>query len=123
MPDTCGVYRHGYNLKSHIRFETLKKEKADQHGVAEKALADDASVIFPSPAFMAILVHRAGLAKIQNPLVLDTISVTVKTAEMLVELKRIGVEPSRRSGVYPKPDKEVRKDTFEKFKKIFKIED
>jgi allantoin racemase len=91
--------------------------------VAEKAVTDGASVIIPGPAFLGTLAYRAGLTKIQNALVLDTISVAVKTAEMLVDLKRIGIEPSRRIGVYAKPDEEVRKDAFERFKKVFKIED
>ncbi len=91
--------------------------------VAEKAIADGASVIIPSPAFIATLVHRGGLTKIQGALVLDTISVAVKTAETLVDLKKIGIEPSRRIGVYAKPDKAFRKDAFERLKKVFKIED
>jgi len=91
--------------------------------VAEKAVADGASVIIPNPAFIATLVHRAGLTKIQDALVLDTISVAVKTAEMLVDLKKIGIEPSRQIGVYAKPDEEFQKDTFERLRNVFKIED
>jgi len=91
--------------------------------VAEKAVADGASVIIPNPAFIATLVHRAGLTKIQDALVLDTISVAVKTAEMLVDLKKIGIEPSRQIGVYAKPDEEFQKDTFERLGNVFKIED
>lgn len=91
--------------------------------VAERAVADGASVIIPGPAFLGTLAYRAGVNKIQNALVLDTISVAVKTAEMLVDLKKIGIEPSRRIGVYAKPDKEFRKDAFQRFRKVFKIED
>lgn len=90
--------------------------------VAERAIADGASVIIPSPAFIATLVHRAGVTQIQSALVLDTISVAVKTAEMLVDLKKIGVEPSRRIGVYAKPEKEFRKRAFDKLAKVFKME-
>ncbi len=92
-------------------------------GVAEKAISDGASVIIPAPAFLATLAYRAGLTKIQDALVLDTISVAVKTAEMLVDLKRIGIEPSRRIGVYAKPDKDFRKKGFERLNKIFRIGD
>lgn len=90
--------------------------------VAEKAIEDGASVIIPNPAFIATLVHRSGLTKIQDALVLDTISVAVKTAEMLVDLKKIGIEPSRRIGVYAKPDEAFRKEAFERLKKVFKME-
>jgi allantoin racemase len=89
--------------------------------VAEKAVDDGASVIIPSPAFLSTLAYRAGLTKIKDALVLDTISVAVKTAEMLVDLKKIGIEPSRRIGVYAKPDKELRKKTLDSFRKVFKI--
>lgn len=89
---------------------------------AEKAVADGASVIIPSPGFLATLAYRTGLSKIQGALVLDTISVAVKTAEMLVELRRIGVEPSRRIGVYARPDKKLAREAFARFREIFKIE-
>ena len=89
--------------------------------VAEKAVADGASVIIPSPAFLATLAHRAGLTKIQDALVLDTISVAVKTAEMLVDLKEIGIGPCRRIGVYAKPNESFQKEAFKKLEKVFKI--
>jgi len=88
---------------------------------AEKAVADGASVIIPNPAFYAALAYRAGLTKVKDAVVLDTVSVAVKTAEMLVDLKKVGVEPSRQIGVYAKPDRESRKKTLESFRKIFKI--
>jgi Asp/Glu/hydantoin racemase len=91
--------------------------------VAERAVADGASVLIPSPAFIATLFYRAGLTKVQDALVLDSISVAIKTAELLVDLKKIGIEPSRRIGVYAKPDKALGEDAFERFRKVFKIED
>ncbi|MFC1916050.1 aspartate/glutamate racemase family protein [Chloroflexota bacterium] len=91
--------------------------------VAEKAIADGASVIIPHPAFIATLAYKSGLTKLQDALVLDTISVAVKTAEMLVDLKKIGIEPSRRIGVYAKLDKKGREEAFEKLRNVFQIED
>lgn len=97
----------------------MKKYKA----VAEKAIADGASVLILSPAFINALAYRTGMTKLHGAVVLDTTSVAIKTAEMLADLKKIGIEPSRRIGVYAKPDKEIRKKVFEQFRKIFKIED
>jgi Asp/Glu/hydantoin racemase len=91
--------------------------------VAEKAVADGASVIIPAPAFITTLAYRSGWTKIKDALVLDTISVAVKTAEMLVDLKKIGIEPSRCIGVYAMPDKKSRGDVFEKLNGVFKIAD
>jgi Asp/Glu/hydantoin racemase len=90
--------------------------------VAKKAIADGASVVIPSPAFLATLAYKAGLIKIQDALILDTVSVAVKTAELLVDLKKIGIEPSRRIGVYAKPDESFQKEAFKKLEKVFKIE-
>jgi allantoin racemase len=97
----------------------LKNFKA----VAEKAVDDGASVIIPAPAFLTTLALRAGLTTINDALVLDTISVAIKTAEMLVDLKKIGIEPSRRIGVYARPDEKTRKAAFEQLGKVFKIKD
>jgi len=91
--------------------------------VAEKAVAEGASVIIPAPAFITTLAYRAGLTKIKDALLLDTISVAVKTAEMLVDLKKIGIEPSRCIGVYAMPDRKARRDAFEKLSEVFKIKD
>ena len=89
--------------------------------VAEKAVDDGASVIIPSPAFIATLAYRAGLTTIKDALVLDTISVAVKMAETLVDLRKAGVEPARRIGVYAQPDAHTREETFAQLKKIFKM--
>jgi allantoin racemase len=88
---------------------------------AEKAVADGASVILPNPTYLATLAYKAGLSKIKDAVVLDTVTVAVKTAEMLVDLKKVGIEPSRQIGVYAKPDREFRKKTLESFRKVFKI--
>ncbi|MFC1930013.1 aspartate/glutamate racemase family protein [Chloroflexota bacterium] len=89
---------------------------------AEKAIADGASVIIPSPGFLATLAYKSGLTEVQNALVLDTISVAVKTAEMLVDLKKIGIEPSRRPGIYALPDTKFLGESLEKLKRVFRIE-
>jgi hypothetical protein len=72
--------------------------------VAAKAAADGASVTLPGPAFLATLPHLAGLTEVEGAPVLDTVAIAVKTAEMRVDLQRAGVAPSRRIGVYCKPD-------------------
>lgn len=84
---------------------------------AAKAVADGASVIVPAPAFLATLANRAHLTEVDGALVLDTVSVAVKTAEMLVDLRRAGVGPSRRIGVYCKPHDSA----FERLKDVFTL--
>ena len=88
---------------------------------ARRAVADGASVIIPSPAFIATLAHRSGITQLEGALVLDTVSVAVKRAEMLVDLRKAGVQPSRRIGVYCQPETAMRDDALRRFGKVFTI--
>lgn len=88
---------------------------------SRRAIAAGASVIVPAPAFLATLAHRAQLTSVDGALVLDTVSVAVKTAEMLVDLRRAGVAPSRRIGVYCQPGAELMSDTLERLDGVFKL--
>jgi len=89
---------------------------------AAKAVADGASVIIPAPAFLATLANRAGLTQVDDALVLDTVSVAVKTAEMLVDLRKAGVGPSRRIGVYCSPGREFEQRSLARMEKVFSIQ-
>jgi len=89
---------------------------------AERAIADGASVIIPTPGLLPPLLYKAGLTNIGGALVLDPISVTVKFAEMLADMKKIGIEVSRKLGVYGLPDKELLKEVLAKYSTVFKIE-
>jgi allantoin racemase len=89
---------------------------------AAKAVADGASVIVPGPAFLSTLAHRAGLTQVDDALVLDTVSVAVKTAEMMAGLRKAGVMPSRRIGVYAKPAAPLERESYERIGEVFSIE-
>ncbi len=88
---------------------------------ARRAIADGASVIVPAPAFLATLAHRADLHEIDGALVLDTVSVAVKQAEMLVDLRKAGVAPSRRIGVYCQPTRTHMDESMRRLNDVFKI--
>lgn len=70
---------------------------------ARSAVTDGASVLIPAPAFLSTLAYRSSLQSVDDALVIDTVAVAVKTAEMLVDLKVAGISPSRRIGVYSCP--------------------
>ena len=89
---------------------------------ARRAVADGASVIVPSPAFLATLAHRAGLTHVNDALVLDTISVAVKQAEALADLRRIGIGPSRRIGVYCQPGPAMAKESMARLASVFRMD-
>jgi len=88
---------------------------------ARRAVADGASVIVPAPAFLATLAHRAALTEVDGALVLDTVSVAVKQAEMLVDLRKAGVAPSRRIGVYCQPNPALLTESLGRLDGVFKI--
>ncbi len=95
----------------------LKKFEA----VAKRAVADGASVIVPNPTFYGSLAYRAGVTRIQDAVVLDTVAILIKTGEMMVDLKKVGMGPSRQIGVYGMPNPEARAKAFTSLKDVFKI--
>jgi allantoin racemase len=88
---------------------------------ASRAVADGASVIVPGPAFYATLANRAGLTEIDGALVLDTVSLAVKTAEMMATLRQVGIAPSRRIGVYCQPGRELKQASYERLSEVFSM--
>ncbi len=89
---------------------------------AKKAIADGASVIVPAPGLLPPLLYKAGLTEIEGAPVLDTIGLVAKFAEMMVDLKKLGIDYSRRLGVYGSPNKEFRKQILETYSKVFRID-
>jgi len=66
--------------------------------------------------------YKTGLTRVGDALVMDTVSVAVKAAEMLADLRKIGIEASRKLQVYGSPGKELLKKSFEKYAPVFTIE-
>ncbi|MGE0314280.1 MAG: aspartate/glutamate racemase family protein [Lautropia sp.] len=88
---------------------------------AQRAVDDGASVIIPAPAFLSTLAYRAGITDVKGATVLDTIALAVKSAEMMVDLGRAGVRPSRRIGVYAKPEGGWENPAFERLRPVFRM--
>jgi hypothetical protein len=109
--------RTGYPSASGYRFEPVWDENG--RTPAAKAVADGASVIIPGPGFLATPAHRAGLAQGEGIPVLDTVAIAAKTAETRVDLQRAGVAPSRRIGVYCKPDPAFAKAALARLDPLF----
>jgi allantoin racemase len=89
---------------------------------AERAVRDGASVIVPGPAFLSTLAYRAGITQIAGATVLDTISLAVKTAEMMADLRKAGVTPSRRIGVYARPKDGWNNPCFAQLRDVFRMD-
>jgi Asp/Glu/hydantoin racemase len=79
---------------------------------AQRAIDDGASVIIPAPAFLSTLASRAGLKEMNGAVILDTVSIALKQAEMMVALHTIGLHPSRQIGVFCKPSGEFEAESI-----------
>ncbi len=90
--------------------------------VARRAVDDGASVLLPFPTFYASLAFRAGVRTVGDAVILDAVSVLVKTAEMMADLKAVGVEPSRCIGVYAMQDPASRMRSLDDLRRVFKID-
>lgn len=91
--------------------------------VAEKAVADGASVLICVPApIYALFYQRGGLSSVNGATLLDPVATAIKMGEFLVELKELGMDVSRKLGVYGSPGKELLKKTFETYGPSFRIE-
>lgn len=96
--------------------ERFKKE-------LKKAVADGASVVIPfSPLLAGLLFRAGGMTNIDGATVLDPVMVTIKMAELFVDLKKLGIEVSRTFSGYPPPGKELLQEAFKRYAPVFKID-
>ncbi|MBN9427397.1 MAG: racemase [Burkholderiales bacterium] len=56
---------------------------------ARQLIADGADVIIPGEAPLSLMLHRAGISRVDDVPVIDGVAATLKTAEMLVDMKRL----------------------------------
>jgi Asp/Glu/hydantoin racemase len=74
---------------------------------ARALIAQGADVIIPGEAPLCMLLARAGISDVDGVPVLDAVAATLKTAEMMVGLRRAtGVRPSRRGYFQAQPPRE-----------------
>lgn len=77
------------------------------HAAARQLIAKGADVIIPGEAPLCILLARNGLSRIDGVPIVDAIGATIKTAEMMVDLRKTcGLSPSRVGYFTEKPARE-----------------
>lgn len=88
------------------------------------AIANGASAIIPFSNGTQTLTYKAGLTKIgiDGVPVLDAVSIAVKAAEALVDLKPMGVQASRKLCVYGHPNKETMLKVLRTYEDSFHID-
>jgi len=112
--DRDGQY-HSYNATDAFRAQFIP--------VARRAIADGASVILPFSNGVLSLAYASGLTKegIDGVPVLDSVAAAVKAAEGFVDLKKMGVQFSRKKQVNTPIDKETRDRIISVYKEGHKI--
>jgi Asp/Glu/hydantoin racemase len=88
---------------------------------AQRAIDDGASVIIPAPAFLSALATKAQLTELSGAIVLDTVSIAIKQAEMMAHLAKINIHPSRRIGVFCQPEAPFAHSSMERLSSVFNI--
>jgi Asp/Glu/hydantoin racemase len=89
---------------------------------AQRAIDDGASVIIPAPAFLSALATRAQLSEFNGAIILDTVSIALKQAEMMVALAKTGVRPSRQIGVFCQPEARFEQVSMQRLSSVFQID-
>lgn len=107
---------HGYN-----KLEAFKEGFIP---VARQAIRDGASVLIPLSNGVLSQAYASGLTKsgVDGVPVLDGVAIALKTAEALVDLKKLGVTASRKLQVYGHPSQELLEQTLDTYRDTFKIE-
>lgn len=88
---------------------------------AQKAIDDGASVIIPAPAFLSALASKVGLYELNGAVILDTVSIAIKQAEMMVALAKVNIHPSRQIGVFCKPETSFERDSMKRLASEFNL--
>ena len=88
---------------------------------AQKAIDDGASVIIPAPTFLSALASKVGLNELKGAVILDTVSIALKQAEMMVALAKVNIHPSRQIGVFCKPEADFEKESINRLASEFNL--
>ncbi len=76
--------------------------------VAQALRARGAASFFPAGLYLSQWLLDQGIREVDGALVMDPLAVAIKTAEMTVELRKLGIAPYR-AGPWAKPADDVRK--------------
>ena len=93
--------------------------------VAKKAVDDGASVIVPVPASIYQMFYKTNILNsddLNGAAVLDPVAVVIKFAEMMVDLKKLGIEVSRTLQVSASLGNELRDELLRTYAPVFKID-
>lgn len=74
---------------------------------ARRAIDQGAEALIPGQLFLSEAIARAGLTRIDDVPIVDGLAATLKTAEMMGDLKRLGIAVTRRGYLHARPEPDM----------------
>jgi Asp/Glu/hydantoin racemase len=74
---------------------------------AKKAISQGAEAIIPGQLYLSEAIARAGVTRIDEVPVVDALAATLKMAEAMADLKKLGISVTRRGYTHARPPKDV----------------
>lgn len=74
---------------------------------ARRAIAQGAEVIIPGQLYLGEAIVRAGMTRIDEVPIVDGLAATLKMAEAMADLKRLGVSVTRRGYTHARPSRDA----------------
>lgn len=74
---------------------------------ARRAIADGAEAIIPGQLYLSEAMARAGVTRIDEVPIVDGLTATLKMAEVMADMKRLGISVTRRGYTHARPPKEM----------------
>jgi len=71
---------------------------------ARRLIAQGAEAIIPGQLYLSEAIARAGLTRIDEVPIVDGLAATLKMAEAMADLKRLGIGVTRRGYTHARPD-------------------
>lgn len=75
--------------------------------VARQAIRQGAEAIIPGQLYLSEAVARAGVTRVDEVPVVDALAATLKMAEAMADLKRLGIAVTRRGYTHARPPQEL----------------
>ena len=95
-------------------FADVGKALSDSAAVLEKfgqaargAIARGAEAIIPGQLYLSEAIARAGMTRIDEVPVVDGLAATIKMAEVMADLKKLGISVTRRGYAHAQPPRDV----------------
>ena len=77
------------------------------HEVARKAIRQGAEAIIPGQLYLSEAVARAGVTRIDDVPIVDALAATLKMAEAMADLKKLGIAVTRRGYTHARPPRDL----------------